>query len=69
MTDIDSFKTKVIAEVDKILPRLIEMSDWIGKHPELGSEEVEASKLLAHETRFQGGDGYLRDAYCLQSSI
>jgi amidohydrolase len=31
------------------MPRLIEMSDWIGKHPELGSEEVEASKLLAAE--------------------
>lgn len=54
MTDIGSFKTKVIDEVDKILPRLIEMSDWIGKHPELGSEEVEASKLLAHELEKQG---------------
>jgi len=54
MSDIDSFKTKVIAEVDKFLPRLIEMSDWIGKHPELGSEEVESSKLLAHELEQQG---------------
>lgn len=37
------------SNVDRILPRLIELSDWIGRHPELGSEEYEASKLLAEE--------------------
>ncbi len=43
-----------VAEVDKMLPRLIEMSDWIGKHPELGSEEYEASKLLSAELEKNG---------------
>jgi len=44
----------VVSEVDKILPRLVEMSDWIGKHPELGSEEYEASKLLSTELEKHG---------------
>ena len=49
MVDVKVLKDKVKGDVDAIMPRLIEMSDWIGKHPELGSEEVEASKLLAAE--------------------
>ena len=44
----------VVSEVDQILPRLIEMSDWIGEHPELGSEEYKASKLLASELEKHG---------------
>lgn len=49
MVDVKTLKEKVKHDVDTISPRLIEMSDWIGKHPERGSEEVEASKLLAGE--------------------
>ena len=49
MVDIKILKEKAKHEVDAIMPRLIEMSDWIGKNPELGSEEVDASKLLAVE--------------------
>jgi amidohydrolase len=49
LVDVKVLKDKVKGDVDAIMPRLIEMSDWIGKHPELGSEEVEASKLLAAE--------------------
>lgn len=49
MVDVKTLKEKAKREVDAIMLRLIEMSDWIGKHPELGSEEVEASKLIAGE--------------------
>lgn len=45
----DELKLAVKSEIDRVLPRLIEISDWIGKHPELGSEEHESSKLLANE--------------------
>jgi metal-dependent amidase/aminoacylase/carboxypeptidase family protein len=30
------------------------MSDWIGRHPELGSEEYESSKLLMEELEKHG---------------
>lgn len=40
--------------VDRILPRLVELSDWIGRHPELGSEEYESSRLLAEELEKNG---------------
>jgi amidohydrolase len=49
-----NLKESVLAEVDKILPRLVEMSDWIGNHPELGSEEYESSKLLIDELERHG---------------
>jgi len=54
MADVKVLKTKVKGEVDAVMPRLVEMSDWIGKHPELGSEEVESSKLLAGELKKHG---------------
>jgi len=49
MAEAKVLKKKVKGEVDALIPRLVEMSDWIGTHPELGSEEVEASKLIAGE--------------------
>jgi amidohydrolase len=49
MSEAKVLRKKVKDEVDALIPRLVEMSDWIGTHPELGSEEVEASKLLAGE--------------------
>ena len=54
MSDVKVLKKNVKGEVDVVLPRLVEMSDWIGYHPELGSEEVEASKLLSSELRKHG---------------
>jgi len=54
MVDVKILKEKVKSEVDAVMPRLVEMSDWIGKHPELGSEEVESSKLLAGELTKHG---------------
>lgn len=44
----------LLEKVDEILPRLIEMSDWMGRHPELGSEEYEASRLLSKELERHG---------------
>jgi len=44
----------ILEEVDEILPRLIELSDWMGRHPELGSEEHEASKRLSEELERRG---------------
>jgi len=54
LADVKVLREKVSGEVDAIMPRLVEMSDWIGKHPELGSEEVESSKLLADELKKHG---------------
>jgi amidohydrolase len=54
MSDKESLKEAVRVEVDRLLPRLVEMSDWIGEHPELGSEEYEASRLLADELEKHG---------------
>lgn len=49
-------KCSVLTEVDALLSRLVEMKDWIGKHPELGSEEYEGSKLLMEELEKHGFD-------------
>jgi len=54
MVNKESLKEKAKSEVEALLPRLVEMSDWIGEHPELGSEEYEASKLLADELEKHG---------------
>lgn len=54
MSDKDKLKQSIKAEVDSLLPRLVEVSDWIGRHPELGSEEYESSKLLADELEKHG---------------
>jgi len=54
MVKKEALKEKAKSEVETLLPRLVEMSDWIGEHPELGSEEYEASKLLADELEKHG---------------
>jgi amidohydrolase len=54
MVDVNILKDRVKGEVDVLMPRLVEMSDWIGNHPELGSEEYESSKLLAEELKKHG---------------
>lgn len=52
--DITEMKSSVEDEVENLLPQLIEMSDWIADHPEIGSEEYQSSKLLAEELRDNG---------------
>ena len=50
----ERLKKLILEEIDGILPRLIELSDWIAMHPELGSEEYEASKRLSEELERHG---------------
>jgi amidohydrolase len=47
-------KESVTEEVEHMLSRLVDISDWIGRHPELGSEEYKSSKLLADELEKNG---------------
>ena len=54
MDGVAAFAGQVEEEVKRLLPRLFELSDWIGRHPELGSEEVQSSKMLADELEMNG---------------
>ncbi len=54
MVDFEENKESVKSEVIGLMPHLVEMSDWIGRHPELGSEEYESSKLLMEELEKHG---------------
>ncbi len=47
MVDVKKLKQRVCDAVDRRAPELIETADWIHAHPELGHQEVEASKRLA----------------------
>lgn len=47
-------KESVTVEIENMLSRLVEISDWIGRHPELGSEEYNSMKLLADELEKHG---------------
>jgi amidohydrolase len=47
-------KRLIVEEADRVLPRLIEISDWMARHPELGSEEYEASRMLSKELERHG---------------
>ncbi len=47
MADTLSLKEKVQREIDGIASRLIECSDWMAEHPELGLEEHQASARLS----------------------
>jgi amidohydrolase len=46
MTDIQALKAEVQREIDAIAPQLIECSDWMADHPELGLEEHQAAARL-----------------------
>lgn len=47
MPDIEALKRKACEAVDRWAGELIETADWIHAHPELGHQELEASKRLA----------------------
>src|SRR3954467_15832503 len=47
MPDIEALKRRACEAVDRWSGELVETADWIHAHPELGHQEVEASKRLA----------------------
>jgi amidohydrolase len=47
MVDVKKLKQRVCEAVDRRAPELIETADWIHAHPEIGHQEVEASRRLA----------------------
>lgn len=48
MTDhVEQLKSRVCEAVDRKAAQLIETADWIHAHPEIGHQEVEASKRLS----------------------
>ncbi len=54
MLDPESLKTEVIAEIDSISKKLIEISDQIHANPEVGHKEYATSKLLSDELEKAG---------------
>lgn len=50
----DSLRVKIIAEIEKIKPRAIEMADYIFDNPELGKEEFNSQKYLTGELKRNG---------------
>lgn len=44
--DVAELKAAVQREIDRIAPMLIETSDWMADHPELGLQEVQAAQRL-----------------------
>ena len=46
MVDVKKLKQRVCEAVDRRAPELIETADWIHAHPEIGHQEVEASRRL-----------------------
>ncbi|MBV9602746.1 MAG: M20 family metallopeptidase [Chloroflexi bacterium] len=47
MVDVKQLKQRVCDAVDRRATELIDTADWIHAHPEIGHQEVEASKRLA----------------------
>ena len=47
-------KSKITAEIDKMRPRLIEISDEVHAKPEIGYQEYETSKLYCDELERNG---------------
>src|SRR5215207_985390 len=47
MPDIEALKRRACEAVDRWAGELVETADWIHAHPELGHQEVEASRRLA----------------------
>src|SRR5437762_3385949 len=45
--DLKKLKQRACDAVDRHAPQLIETADWIHAHPEIGHQEVEASRRLA----------------------
>src|SRR5437868_1025024 len=53
-SDVTKLKQRVCAAIDRRAVELIETADWIHSHPEIGHQEVEASKRLAGMLRQDG---------------
>ena len=53
-SDVTKLKQRVCAAIDRRTTELIETADWIHAHPEIGHQEVEASKRLAGMLRQDG---------------
>src|SRR3954451_7258382 len=47
MVDVKKLKQRVCEAVDRRAAELIETADWIHAHPEIGHQEVQASKRLS----------------------
>ena len=47
MPDVEALKRRACEAVDRHAPELTAAADWIHAHPEIGHQEVEASKRLA----------------------
>ena len=49
-------KEKVKASLDKLIPSLEEVSDWMYENPELGFEEIRTSKIVKEKLQEFGVD-------------
>ena len=56
MANISSLKEKVQHEIDEIAPQLVECSDWMADHPEIGLQEFQASARLADMLEASGAE-------------
>src|SRR5258707_1052703 len=56
MADRQELKEKVQREIDEIAPLLIECSDWMADHPEIGLQEYQASAKLARMLEESGAE-------------
>ncbi len=56
MADRQGLKEKVQREIDEIAPLLIECSDWMADHPEIGLQEYQASAQLARMLEESGAE-------------
>jgi len=54
LPDPESLKTEVIAEIDSMSKKLIEISDQIHSNPEIGHKEYGTSKILSNELEKAG---------------
>ena len=54
MVDVKKLKQRVCEAVDRRAAELIETADWIHAHPEIGHQEVEASRRLSGMLRAAG---------------
>jgi len=54
LTDSESLKTEIVAEIDSLSKKLIEISDRIHANPEVGHKEQATSKLLSDELEKAG---------------
>ena len=54
--DTNELKAALRREVEQAAPTLIETSDWMFEHPEIGLQEYQASERLGRAARSDGKD-------------